>query len=250
MNIRDFFNSDLVALPCIRDKEDFESYLSELIDNYIQTVKLLDADCHLCARIRSVEGDIAQLGECIKRAVRTYLAGTPSLAYKELSKGIRFAYQRLRTLFSRAIGGDQIGHLYRIALIQSPMPQEISKERLFHAPFNLRYKVKQHRYGIPGFPCLYLGGSLELCTQELRLRDSDLPAVAVAAFSLRSKVKVLDFGWRPSALARIAAGSAMRERGANPPLEQFIINYATCWPLIAASSIKVRHEGRLLCSNT
>jgi len=243
MNILDFFNNDVVALPRVRDKEDFEGYLSELIDNYIHTVKLLDADCHLCTRIRSVEGDIAQLGECIKRAVRTYLAGTPVAAYKELSKGVRFVYRRLRKLFSRAIGGDQIGNLYRIALIPSPMPRKIPKERLFHAPFNLRYKVKQHRYGIPGFPCLYLGGSLELCTQELRLQESDLPAVAVAEFGFRTKVKVLDFGWRPSALAPVAAGSAMRERGANPRLEQFIIDYATCWPLIAASSIKVRHEG-------
>ena len=45
-------------------------------------------------------------------------------------------------------------------------------------------------------------------------------------------------------LARVAAGSAMGQRDANPHLEQFIIDYAACWPLIAASSIKVRHDGK------
>jgi hypothetical protein len=118
----------------------------------------------------------------------------------------------------------------------------VPKERLFHAPFEVRHKVGQHRYGIPGFPCLYLGGSLELCIDELRIQPADLPHVAVAEFALRNKLKVLDFGYRPSALATVVAGSAMRERDANPPLEQFIINYAICWPLIAASSIKVLHD--------
>ena len=69
-----------------------------------------------------------------------------------------------------------------------------------------------------------------------------LRGIAIAEFALRGKVKVLDFGYQPSALARIAAGRAMGKSGANPRLEQFIIDYATCWPLIAASSVKVLYD--------
>ena len=243
MNIREFFDSPVAALPRRRDNEDFEVYLCDLVEQYVKAVKILDPGCHICARIRNAEGEIARLGEWIRNAVRQYLAGTPAAAYKEFLKGIDFVYPRLQTLFSRNIGGDDIGHLYRMAKISTSTRLAIPKERLFHPPFNLRYKVSQHRYGIPGFPCLYLGGSLELCKEELRLQNSDLPDVAVAEFALRVKVRVLDFGYRPSALAQLAAGSAMRERGANPRLEQLIINYATCWPLIAASSIRVLHDG-------
>lgn len=240
MNIQDLFNSPVMKLPRDRNDEDFDRYLNDLLGAYLSEVRTLDSHCHLCARIQSAEGEIAQLSEWIRSGVRQQLAGTPEAAYKELLKGINFVFPRLQNLLSREVGSEETGHLYRMVNTKG---NAVPKERLFHAPFNLRHKVGQHRYGIPGFPCLYLGGSLELCKEELRFHAAELPGVSVAEFAFRKKVKVLDFGYRPSALARLAAGSAMGKRDANPPFEQFIINYATCWPLIAASSIKVLHDG-------
>lgn len=240
MNAHGLFNSPVMKLPRDRDKEDFELYLEGLLDAYLRAIKTLDSSCHLCVRIQAAEGEIAQLSQWIRNGVREYLAGTPEAAYKELLNGINFVYPRLQDLHSLMIGSDEVPHLYRMVDTKGTV---VPKERLFHAPFNLRHKVGQHRYGIPGFPCLYLGGSLELCKEELRISDAALPGVTVAEFGLRKKVKVLDFGYRPSALAKIAAGSAMGKKGDNASLEQFIVNYATCWPLIAASSIKVLHDG-------
>jgi hypothetical protein len=240
MNIQEFFNSPVMQLPRDRDDEDFERYLKHVFEAYLREVRTLDSRCHLCARIQGAEREIAQLGDWIQNGVRYYLAGTPEGAYKELLKGINFVYPRLRKLLSREVDFGDVGKLYRMA---DTGGNAASRERLFHVPFDLRHLVGQHRYGIPGFPCLYLGGSLELCQEELRVRDADLPNVAVAEFSFRKKVKVLDFGYRPAALAVVAGGSAMRKQGENPRLEQFIIDYATCWPLIAASSIKVLHDG-------
>ena len=239
MNIQDFFNSPVMQLPRDRDDEDFECYLKDLFEDYLSAVKTLNSRCHLCARIQGAEKEIEQLSAWIKNAVRHYLAGTPEAAYKELLKGITFVYPRLQPLRSLEIDSAAIGKLYRIVDTQG---KTVPKERLFHAPFNLRHKVGQHRYGIPGFPCLYLGGSLALCIEECRIQTSALPGISVAEFGFRKKVKFLDFGYRPSALARYAAGSSMRPLGANPDFEQFIIDYATCWPLIAASSIKVMHD--------
>src|ERR1035438_4143321 len=240
MNIQEFFNSPVMQLPRDRDDEDFERYLKHVLESYYAAIKGLDSGCHLCARIMSAETEIEQLSEWIQNAVRHYFAGTPGAAYTELVKGIDFAYPRLQKLLSRDVDSSDVGRLYRMAGAKG---KAVPKERLFHAPFELRHVVGQNRYGIPGFPCVYLGGSLELCKEELRINDADLPDVSVTEFAFRKKVRILDFGYRPSALAQLAAGSAMRPQGANSPLESFFINYATCWPLIAASSIKVMHGG-------
>jgi hypothetical protein len=240
MNVQELFNGEVMALPRERDDDDFERYLNNVLESYLDAVRSLDLHCHLCKGIRMAEGEVAQLSQWICSAVRQYLGGRPAAAYEEVLKAIKFVYVRLQTLVSKEVGPDQIGHLYRMVNTNGIA---VGKERLFHPPFELRHKVAQHRYGIPGFPCLYLGGSLELCKQELRIAHSDLPNVAVSEFAVRTKIKVLNFAHRPSALAQIAVGRAKSERDADPRLEEFLINYATCWPLIAACSIKVMHDG-------
>ena len=112
----------------------------------------------------------------------------------------------------------------------------------------MRHKVGRHRYGIAGFPCLYLGDSLELCVSELRTPPNQLRRRAAAEFAVKSgtQVNLLDFGYRPGALADIAHGREIEDAKpngkANPALIAFLVSYATCWPLIAASSIKVSHD--------
>jgi RES domain len=211
VNIKELFNSETMALPRDRGDGDFQRYLQALLEKYAHAVSTLDSRCHLGARIKNAEAEIRQLSEWIQEGVREYLAGKPQAAYNELVNGINFVYPRLQKLLSREVGSDEVGHLYRMANVRG---HAVPKESLFHAPFEIRHEVGQHRYGIPGFPCLYLGGSLELCIEELRIQRVDLPHVAVAEFTLRNKLKVLDFGCKPSALATVAAGSAMGERDA------------------------------------
>jgi hypothetical protein len=241
MDIQDFFNSTVMRLPRDRSDDDFERYLENTFAAYLAEIGNLDPNCHLGARIQEARSDVVQLCSWIRRAVHHYLSGLPPAAYNELVKGITFVAQRLVNLKSLDVSSDAIGPLYRIADTKGA---KAHRERLFHAPFHLRHHVGQHRYGIPGFPCLYLGGSLALCLEECRIQAAALAGVSIAEFTLRGEIRILDFGYKPQALAKIAAGSAMRPRGANAQLEQFIIDYATCWPLIAASSIKVRHDGK------
>jgi hypothetical protein len=148
---------------------------------------------------------------------------------------------RLKNLQSQKFNSEAAGSLFRIANTDG---KQETKERLFHVPFELRHLVGQHRYGIPGFPCLYLGGSLALCIEECRVDADTLPKMSIAEFALRRDIQILDFGYRPKTLADIVEGSAMRRAGENPKLEDFIVDYAICWPLMAASSIKVKHDGR------
>jgi hypothetical protein len=61
------------------------------------------------------------------------------------------------------------------------------------------------------------------------------------------EVRFLDFGYRPWTIGRFAFGREIEllrhHPRPNPRLEDMIVNYATCWPLIAAASIKVKHDG-------
>jgi len=241
MNIRDFFNSPVMALPRDRTDPDYEHFLRLMFKNYLATVDALDVNCHICQRIQIRKGEIQQLVRWICGSVRHYLEGLPAKAYKQLEHGIDYVShsQTIDSQVTLSVGNDAIRSLYRmIPNVTNP----IDKNRLFHCPFNDRHKVKRHRYGIPGFPCLYLGGSLEVCQRESRVEDKDLPSVAVGEFELRSPVKLLNFGYRPSGLAMIAGGSSLRPKGANSDLEKMLIDYAICWPLLAAASIIVMHD--------
>ena len=240
MKIQELFDSPVMRLPLDRDDEDLEQYLAKIFGSYLNTIKALDARDHLCARIQAAESEISQLGDWIQTAVRRYLGGSPGAAYTEILKGINFVYPRLRELQSLDIDSKDVGRLYRVADAKA---KPANRERLFHAPFHLRHKVGQHRYGIPGFPCLYLGGSLELCLAECRIDSSVVPGVAIAEFAFRKTVKILDFGYRPAVLADQAGRLSKKVAGSNAPLEKFIIDYAVSWPLIAAASIGVLHDG-------
>src|ERR1035437_987671 len=240
MKIQELFDSPVMRLPLDRDDEDLEQYLAKIFGSYLNTIKALDARDHLCARIQTTESEISQLGDWIQTAVGRYLGGSPGAAYTELLKGINFVYPRLRKLLSLDIDSKDVGRLYRVADAKA---KPANRERLFHAPFYLRHKVAQPRYGMPGFPCLYLGGSLELCRGECRIDPAAVSGVAIAEFAFRKTVKILDFGYRPAVLAGLAGELSKKAAGSNAPVEQFIIDYAVSWPLIAAASLRVLHDG-------
>jgi hypothetical protein len=245
MHVPDLLNSSAAALPRIRTDDDFERYLAQMFDAYLEAVDTLEPHNLLCGGVRNSRANIVQLSGWTLDAVRQYLAGQPAEAYQGMQRGITLVSRHLTKLYSLRVNRDALGRLYRMI---RPKSSSVPKSRLFHTPFELRHKVGQHRYGIPGFPCLYLGGSLELCSAELRIPGNRLRNTAIAEFAVRdgAQIRVLDFGFRPSTIAELAFGRDIENAKAtpkpNPELEEFIVNYATCWPLIAASSIKVMHE--------
>lgn len=97
------------------------------------------------------------------------------------------------------------------------------REDLFHSPLNLRKIAKTYRYSLPGFPCLYLGGSLYVCWEEMR--RPDLNTVFYSAFRATDEIKVLDLRRRIQ-----VAGIADEEK------------YILTLPLIIACSMQVKAE--------
>lgn len=54
-----------------------------------------------------------------------------------------------------------------------------SSEEMYHIPFELRYKVGNARFNIPGFPIFYLASSVYGCWEEMKRTDLDFANVAL-----------------------------------------------------------------------
>ena len=64
-----------------------------------------------------------------------------------------------------------------------------NRKRVFHVPFSMRSKMSTQRYSIPGFPCLYLGTSVELCCMELN-KDPQRDYVCVSRYELQTDKRI------------------------------------------------------------
>jgi hypothetical protein len=106
------------------------------------------------------------------------------------------------------------------------LDNDIDEDRIYHIPFDQRTKVNSYRYSIAGFPSLYLGENLHVCSKEVGI---DIPVnnnFIGSAFRLREHLKVIRF-------LRI---EQFRD---NNLLDNF--SYLMLFPFLLASSFKVFH---------
>lgn len=246
MNIREFFDSPAVSLPKTRQKVDFVSYLEEINAAYLDAVDQLQPACFLGGPIRGARQTIVDLGVQIAAAAEEYLDGRPAAAYTRLEDAMRQVHA-VNHLISRQVLPQNMPVVYRMTGLTL---NALNKGRIFHIPFQLRHLVGRHRYGIPGFPCLYLGGSLRLCQEECETPYLELHKMGFAAFRFREPVQLLDFGYGPALIGRLAEGRLLQQKQPNPDLDALIVNYAICWPLIAACSVKRMQDGKFAAEYT
>jgi|GEM_PF-2144922 hypothetical protein len=69
----------------------------------------------------------------------------------------------------------------------------LDKNRIYHIPFNERTKVSSYRYSIAGFPSLYLGENLHVCSEEVGLNIPVESKFIGSAFRLKESLKVIRF---------------------------------------------------------
>lgn len=71
----------------------------------------------------------------------------------------------------------------------------LSKEDLYHIPFNKRYLVGNQRYSVSGIPMMYFGLSIPDVVSEMRGNYTDLSKYCFAGYFLKekSKLNIFDF---------------------------------------------------------
>lgn len=240
MEIRDFFQSNTAMLPKKRDEkgeDNFLEFVACINREYLQLIQTLSGSDPVYAAIKAAESSAAQACELIKACISAYLDGYPHLAYSRLSDAMDVLKPWQRGLLETST-------LLNINLMETDLFRmrtapgnatviDFNRRDLFHIPFELRHRVARQRYSIPGLPCLYLGGSLWVCWEELG--RPEFHSVHLSRFRTTSQPKILNFGWRPRVFSAFCDNI--------DESRDILLSQIMFWPLIAASSIRVLHSG-------
>lgn len=172
---KNIMSDGFFGLPRRWDGANFYLTVEDLFNKYIEKIRLVlpsnDAE------------EIDKICTIILKSVSHYLNGYPEKAYKELSKALKIlignpikVYKKTGWIEPFFRGADPL-KLFRIRNVQNNTSYK--RPDIFHTPYNLRSKVSSCRYSIAGYPSLYLGTSLELCSEEAKvehLKDLRLAA--------------------------------------------------------------------------
>jgi hypothetical protein len=238
MTAAQFFEHPVVQFPMERDKDDFELFVGQRLQAYVDLIRDMNPSDNITKQIKDALARIKELCGSLKMAIREYMRGLPHKAYARLNEGIK-GVQADFSRFPGPVDHPFIRELYRMRVEEAP-GVTFGKPDLFHIPFDSREKVARQRYSIPGLPCLYLGGSLYVCWEELRRPRFE--SIHLARFEIVSeeRVNILDFMQRPR---HMAAGVK-----ANPAMANEILHLrngycalAVCWPLMATAAIRPKH---------
>jgi RES domain len=236
MNIKELLSHPAIQLPLTRDVDDFQSYVQKTLRTYLDLLNELDPCTEMERQVIDKKASIEGFCEAATGVVRAALAGQPHDAYEEFLKGVRPLVPYILEQKSLQLLGAEVPALYRIRADDSP---SLTREELFHIPFEKRHKVGNQRYSIPGLPCLYLSGSLYTCWEELG--QPPFHKLHVAGFWVRDqeRLKIVNLMDRPASLLRhFDLGSVP----SNAAIKEPAVNQVVIWPLLALCSIIAKNS--------
>lgn len=156
--------NDVLKLLSERDYSlDYQTFLKQILHKYKNLLK--EKDCIDGIFYRVIEKEIQSVTDRIERILTYYLQGKISSSYNVLGrwwngeKGLGFRLDAV----SYNIGQGKI--LFRMRRKEGN--GKFSAKDMFHVPYSSRHLLKNYRYSITGFPCLYLGKSIYGCWEEM-----------------------------------------------------------------------------------
>lgn len=256
MEYREFIDTDefkefyrLINILPIKIEND-SLYLKKLKETFKM---FIDATGKIVTIKEDIKIDITKLKKIcrvIEQAVEEYLNGNNINAIKQIEK-----------LFDKKQYGDE---LFTVELKKGDKSQFskllyrarigtdiVDREEMLHIPFNMRKVVATQRYSIPGYPCLYLSGSIYGCWLELN--KPNINELYVSRYEVNRDIKVLDLSLLPQDVfcGKLSNDSDIYIKAVNGSeiyIEDIISKYLYTWPIICASSFIVKEEGRVFKS--
>jgi hypothetical protein len=239
IDVVQFFEHPAVRFPIERDTDDFESFVAAFLQAYVEFVKSMNPADSITAQIKGETNKIELFCRSLNEAICEYSRGLPHKAYSKLDEGIKSVLVDLkRCMVTNVKHPTLLKALYRIRKEHEP-GVVYTKPELFHIPFHEKHKVTRQRYSIPGLPCLYLGGSLYICWEELRRPRFESVHAARFEVATDQTISVLDFMMRPQHMAQGARDHLTAND--DDRMRSGFCAVAVCWPLMAAASIRRRH---------
>lgn len=181
---------------------DFFDYIYKLIERYVNRVKKLDKDA-ITSLNHSFDGlpkdsrpttqfdflrDVDLLSGTIIEVLKDSYSNYPDDAYSKLRTFFdkdEFYYLKMLPQLSL-----KRGPLYRIRTDSIDLTND---GELFHIPFEKRYLISSQRYSFPGYPMLYLSGSL--FTAWCEMNKPDLEGISYAKFEFKNEELFLDLSY-------------------------------------------------------
>lgn len=131
---------------------DYRNFLlKEIDDDYFKTLKTSK---------RSVEKAINHVKEIICNSINAFLQGDVF----EAVRGVNRLFSFLEPIY---INQDTPLYRGRVGITN----YLFERDKMFHIPLNKRNLVKNQRFSLSGFPCLYLGKTTFTCWEELERPD-------------------------------------------------------------------------------
>lgn len=244
-NFKMIFKNDQLYLPIRWNGYEFFSTLEQLYHLYQNRIyEVIQKD--------GANIDIERIKCCcslILKAVKLYLNGFPSRAYEQFEKLMKLLMKSPLKLYRKSVNEvlelsefhDTV-NLYRVVGVSDNYPY--NRKRVFHTPYDLRSKVSTSRYSIAGYPSLYLGTSIELCQEEVRLNPYDKFSI-VSLFRIErnlefcnTEVNVIELGLKPQDFVEENNREIIRRRFSEALLNDYETRkaYLLWYPLIAACS--------------
>lgn len=135
-----------------KDNSDFKVVLETALENYVDLIK----NAGIIELTQEYISDIESSCNTIKEIVTLQCQGKHSEAFAKLPDIIK---NRVITYSS------DHPSLYRMRKLEAN--EKLGYRDMFHIPLEKRGKVKTQRYSVPGYPCLYMGESINACWEEM-----------------------------------------------------------------------------------
>ncbi len=255
MLIKPILLSKKFLLPNIEldDTKLFLHHYNEKMELYIKELSSLPQSAFIDTDKAKFISRLKFIIENLKITLSTYLDGHPAKAYKLFKEMIENADPNLSTelIYARTttINSDSI--FYRVQKEYRPLKtfkgikngfsQVKNNIDLFHVPFQNRKNIGTTRYSIPGFPCLYLAGSIHTSWSECSLKDRDL--FHAISFKNHRPLYLVDL---------VPLNFIIQENGGEIPdilynksdKNKIIIDYTYLFPLIFACHSKYKYNSK------
>lgn len=242
---RSIMQNPRLSLPIRWDGQDFETAISNLLDEYISELQSYSENPFHNGISIDID-EIETISNLLKRCIYEYHQGFPATAFGTIKKVMTLLMATPLKVYQKsgALEPFESDRLYLFRLRGIDDAAKHTRKDLFHVPSCARSMISTCRYSIAGYPSLYLTTSIELGMEEISNTNNN---VLVSRFKIirpqrELNIQVLELGIKPQDFYeqgreyRNDIRSARNLSGIDLMNNEIRTNYLRWYPLIAACS--------------
>lgn len=141
----------------------FRNSIRQILEEFKDDI--VNIDIHERRKILDID-DIENLNKYINginKIIDLLYQGLHSIAFNEFKSLME--KERMFIPIKKELSGSDEKIFYRMRVFESR--NYVDYKEMFHVPLDMRGIIKTQRYSFPGYPCLYLGTSINACWEEL-----------------------------------------------------------------------------------